>query len=97
MLTKIDIGHDHAETWLLSLSVAISVYMHVLGFESGHQLIDQLFTKPLSKCCDKDRLTATYIIMYPKILKIMPVDAYNASIILKCLHTSIMLKIIMPA
>ena len=32
----------------------------------------------------------------PKILKIMPVDAYNTSIILKCLHTLIMLKI-MPA
>ena len=29
-------------------------------------------------------------------LKIMPVDAYNASIILKCLHTPIMLKT-MPA
>ena len=29
----------------------------------------------------------------PKILKIVPVDAYNASIILKCLHTPIMLKI----
>ena len=32
----------------------------------------------------------------PKILKIMPIDAYNASIILKCLHTPITLKI-MPA
>ena len=35
-------------------------------------------------------------IVCPKILKIMPVDAYNASIIFKCLHTPITLKI-MPA
>ena len=35
-------------------------------------------------------------IVCPKILKIMPVDAYNASIILKYLHTPIMHKI-MPA
>ena len=27
------------------------------------------------------------VIVCPKILKIMPVDAYNASIILKCLYT----------
>ena len=40
-----------------------------------------------------EQLPAT---MCPKILKIMAVDAYNASIILKCLHTPIMLKI-MPA
>ena len=41
-------------------------------------------------CCDKGRLTAIIIlvIVCPKILKIMPVDAYNASgIILKCLAT----------
>ena len=35
-------------------------------------------------------------IVCPKILEIMPVDVYNASIILKSLHTPIMLKI-MPA
>ena len=32
-------------------------------------------------------------IVCPKILKIMPVDAYNATTILKCLHIPIMLKI----
>ena len=41
------------------------------------------------------RLDLLQLIVCPKILKIMPVDAYNASIILKCLHTPIMLKIML--
>ena len=40
-----------------------------------------------------EQLPAT---VWPKILKIMPVDTYNASIILECIHTPVMLKI-MPA
>ena len=52
-----------------------------------------------SRCHDKSQFTHVkqlLAILCPKILKIMPVDAYNASIILKCLHALIMLKI-MPA
>ena len=65
--------------------------------QSGHQLIDRSFTTPFCSLGKSDigqlQLLA---IVCPKILKIMPVDAYNASIIFKCLHTPIVLKI-MPA
>ena len=44
MLTKPNIMR-HEETWLHLSSVTISV-LHVLRFESGHQLIDQSFTSP---------------------------------------------------
>ena len=39
--------------------------------------------------------TPLLAIVCPKIIKIMPVDAYNASIILKFLHTPIMLQIML--
>ena len=63
-------------------------FIHVLGFESGHQLIDQAITSPCSPgivikvnlCTCIEQLLA---IMCPEILKIMLVGAYNASIILK--------------
>ena len=35
------------------------------------------------------------VLVRPKILKIMLVDAYNASIILKCLYMPIILKIML--
>ena len=35
-------------------------------------------------------------ILCPKILKLVPVDAYNASVILNCLHTPIILKFVLP-
>ena len=40
-------------------------------------------------------LISSYILVCPKILKIMLVDAYNASIILKCLYMPIILKIML--
>ena len=39
-------------------------------------------------------LLISQLLVCPKILKIMLVDAYNASIILKCLYMPIILKII---
>ena len=44
ILTKTDMRHEETQFTLL-LSAAISV-LHVLGFESGYQLIDQPFTSP---------------------------------------------------
>ena len=44
MLTKIDMRHEETQFILLS-SAGISV-LHVFGFESGYQLIDQPFTSP---------------------------------------------------
>ena len=44
MLTKTDMRHEETQFTLLS-SAAISV-LHVFGFESGYQPIDQPFTSP---------------------------------------------------
>ena len=76
-------------------------FYHVPGFDYGFQLINQSFTSVEYKCCDKSQFThikqsLSLAIVCPKILKIVPVDAYNASVIVKCLYTPIMLKI-MPA
>ena len=96
-LTKTDMRHK--ETWL-HYRVVINLVLPVLRFESRHQLLDQFTIYYIPGVMIKANLlvlnSCLQLHVCPKILKIMPVDAYNASIILKCLHTPIMLKI-MPA
>ena len=45
MFSKTDMRHEEPDLVTLLSSVAISV-LHVFGFESGYQLIDQPFTYP---------------------------------------------------
>ena len=94
----------------MRLSYTIVEYSHfsfiyVLGFESGYQLFDQSFYQSIicSDCPDivtkVDLLVLnSYLklcaLKFEKLCQLMPI--LNASIILKCLHAPIMLKI-MPA
>ena len=92
MWTNYNVNKNRYETWGDSVTLLSSItilILHVLRFESGYQLIDQPFTSPqyvvqalLIYLCI-EQLTVVAIVC-PKILKIMPVDACNASIILKC-------------
>ena len=45
MLTKTDMRHDKTQLHYHRVQACISI-LHVFGFESGYQLIDQPFTSP---------------------------------------------------
>ena len=87
MLTKTDMRHN--ETVTLSSSAAISVlscaWVQKWVPADWSTLYQSIIRSP-GVVMKVD--LATRVVVCPKILKIMPVDAYNASIILKCLqHT----------
>ena len=74
----------------LSSSVAISVLSCTRVQNWAQVLLINLFPvhNVVYRRCEVTHVKQLLAIVCPKILKIMPVDAYNASIIIKCLYCS---------
>ena len=88
MLIKTDTRHEETQLYYHRVQ-PFQVYMCLDSKVGTSWLINPLYTYQSIILCSPGVVTRSLLaIVCPKILKIMPVDAYNASIIIKCLYCS---------